>query len=270
MNKLNPIGIFDSGIGGLTVAHAINKVLPNEEIIYFGDTKHLPYGNKTESKIRSYSNQITNFLIRQKCKAIIIGCNSASAIAFNSIKESKGNDALIINVIDPVIRYVQNDLSIRNIGIIGTNATIKSMTYEKKILNLRNDLRVSSIATPLLASLIEGNNKNCDINKIIKRYLYNKKFAKIDSLILGCTHYPIIQNQINVFYKNRIRLISSVNVIGQEVKKQLKKNALLNPNIIKKNTKHKFYVSNLTEPFQEKTKLFFPHSIILQEENIFS
>ena len=86
MNKLNPIGIFDSGIGGLTVAHAINKVLPNEEIIYFGDTKHLPYGNKTESKIRSYSNQITNFLIRQKCKAIIIGCNSLNNAAALQIK----------------------------------------------------------------------------------------------------------------------------------------------------------------------------------------
>ena len=268
MDKLNPIGIFDSGIGGLTVAHAINKALPNEQIIYFGDTQHLPYGNKSNKKIKSYSNRITNFLLEKDCKAIIIGCNSASAIAFEYIKDKVSANTLIINVIDPVVNYIQHDLSINHVGIIGTNATIESNTYTRKILKKRQNLSISCLATPLLASLIEENNPNLYQNGIIETYLLDKKLANIDSLILGCTHYPLIEPQINACLKNQIKLISAVNIIGEEVKKKLKKMNLLNPS--NNNLKHIFYVSDFTKNFQEKTKLFFPHSIILQEENIFS
>tara|TARA_B100002052_G_scaffold277809_1_gene283591 strand:- start:20 stop:826 length:807 start_codon:yes stop_codon:yes gene_type:complete len=268
LNAEAPIGIFDSGIGGLTVAHAINKVLPNEKIIYFGDTQHLPYGNKSIEKIQKYSITIIDFLLKKQCKAIIIACNSASAVAYQKIIKKVENQALIFNVIHPVINYINSQTHIQHVGVIGTNATISSDIYRTHINTLRKDITVSSLATPLLASLIEEDNKILYQKGIVESYLENHKLKNIDSLILGCTHYPLIEKQINHFYDKKVEIISAIKYIGHSVKKMLKQNNLLN----QKNTKHKhyFYVSDYTENFQKKTKLFFPKSIILEQENIFS
>ncbi len=268
MNAEDPIGIFDSGIGGLTVAHAINTSLPNEKLIYFGDTQHLPYGDKSIEKINTYSCKIANFLSNKNCKAIIIACNSASSVAFQKIKYNLQNKCLIFNVIDPVINEVINDYSIKKIGVIGTNATINSNVYETKIGSIRKDIQIISKATPLLANLIEENNKELYKKGIIESYLLDESLEKIDSLILGCTHYPLIEGQINNFYKKQVKLISSIKNIGKIVKSSLGKNNLLNMN--KKLKKHEFYVSDYTQIFQQKTQLFFPSSIILEEQNIFS
>ena len=129
MNSSNPIGVFDSGIGGLTVASAINKLLPNERLIYFGDTQHLPYGNKSVKEIDYYSQVITNFLINKKCKAIVIACNSAAS-SFSGLE----HNCLFFNVIDPVIQYIKKTETIKHVGVIGTKATIKSNIYQKKLI----------------------------------------------------------------------------------------------------------------------------------------
>ena len=174
---------------------------------------------------------------------------------------------LLFNVIEPVIHEVTNDFSIKNVGVIGTNATISSNIYKKYITHARKDIQVHSLATPLLASFIEEDNPELYKKGIIESYLLNKTLKNIDSLILGCTHYPLIEKQIDDFYKKKIKLISSIKKIGKIVKSSLEKNKLLN----EKNEipKHHFYVSDYTRNFQEKTKLFFPSSIILEEENIF-
>ena len=268
MNAEAPIGIFDSGIGGLTVAHSINKILPNEKIVYFGDTQHLPYGNKSNKKINTYCIKILDFLLKKRCKAIIVACNSASSVAYKKIIQQCENKVLVFNVIDPVINYIRNNQNIKHIGIIGTNATIASNIYKTYIESVRKDLQVSSLATPLLANLIEEDNKQLYEQGIIEFYLKNARLKNIDSLILGCTHYPLIEKQINDFYNGKVEIISSIKHIGLAVQKELKQKKLLNKK--HHNQKQYFFVSDYTENFQKKTKLFFPKSIILEEENIFS
>ena len=158
--------------------------------------------------------------------------------------------------------------SIKNIGVIGTNATIASNIYKARIYKERSDIKVYSLATPLLASLIEEDNTRLYEKGIIESYLSNKNFNIIDTLILGCTHYPLIEDKILDFYQKKIKIISSLDYFGEYIQHMLKTSALLNQSAEK--PKHQFYVSDYTNHFQKKTRLFFPTSIILKEENIFS
>jgi len=267
LNSQRPIGIFDSGIGGLTIAHAINKKLPNESIVYYGDTLHLPYGEKSKNAINNYCNKIVDFLIKKNCKAIIFACNSASSVAFRNIFKQVGQDCLLFNVIDPLVEYIVQKKNIKNIGVIGTNATISSNIYAKKINAIKTQIKVHSVATPLLASLIEENNEELYSKNILELYLKNPKLNNIDALILGCTHYPIITEHISNFYNNEITIFDATKHLSKTVKSMLKNSDLLNINL---SPKHKFYVSDHRPHFQKKTKLFFPNGIILKEENIFS
>jgi len=267
LNAQRPIGIFDSGIGGLTIAHSINKTLPNESIIYYGDTLHLPYGEKSIKAINNYCNKIVNFLIKKNCKAIIFACNSASSVAFTNIFNKLSQDYLLFNVIDPLVEHIVQKKNIKNIGVIGTNATISSNIYARKINAIKTQIKVHSVATPLLASLIEENNKELYSKNILELYLKNPKLNNIDALILGCTHYPIITEHISNFYNNEITIFDATKHLNKTVKSMLKKSNLLNTKL---SSKHEFYVSDHRPHFQKKTKLFFPNEIILKEENIFS
>ena len=266
-----PIGIFDSGIGGLTVARHITNLLPDEKIIYFGDTLHLPYGEKSQKKIQKFSLKIIKFLKSKKCKAIIIACNSASSQSANYLENNLliKKKIILFNVIDPIISYLKTLNTIHKIGIIGTNATIRSNIYEKKIKNLPQKHSVVSLSTPLLAPMIESNFYNESIKtKIIKSYLNNEKLKDIDSIILGCTHYPLIESEIENIYKGNVKIINSLKYTSEKVIKKLKEKNMLVKNK-NKNRKHEFFVSDLTESFQESAKLFFNEKIILKEKNIF-
>jgi len=262
----SPIGIFDSGIGGLTVAYAIKEKLPKENIIYFGDTKHLPYGEKSSDAIQNFSKRIVNFLISENCKAIVIACNSASAIAFDVIKKETRNISLF-NVIDPVVEEVVRVCSDYDIGVIGTKATIQSNIYERKIKELCKRSKVSSLATPLLAPMIEEGFINEKISHtIIANYLANKKLSNIDHLILACTHYPLIHNEITTYYNSSVNVINSPNIVAKYIADALKDQNLLN-NMIE--SKHHFYVSNYTKSFEQSAKFFFKKDIKLHEINLF-
>ena len=261
----NPIGIFDSGIGGLTIAHALKKKLPNENIIYFGDTEHLPYGEKSEIAIRSFSKRITQFLIGKQCKAIVIACNSASSVALQSVKEM-AKTIPVFNVINPVVTKVTQQCLEFNIGVIGTKATIQSNIYEREIKAICPIAKVSSLATPLLAPMIEEGFVNEDISHtVIANYLSNKKLADIDHLILACTHYPLIYQEIKGYYKGKVTVIDSSNIVAEYIAKQLKIGDLLNNNT---KTEHHFYVSNYTKSFEKSAKFFFRKDIKLEEVNL--
>ncbi|MEY3399295.1 MAG: glutamate racemase, partial [Bacteroidota bacterium] len=162
-----PIGIFDSGIGGLTVAAAIRKALPGESLIYFGDTAHLPYGDKSAESIRHYAARITDFLIKKKCKAIVIACNTASAHAFKTVRDVAGPDIPVVNVIDPVSEYISTRYTDGKVGVIGTKGTIESRIYVKRIEKLNKKLKVMSCATPLLAPMIEEGFFNNTISRTV-------------------------------------------------------------------------------------------------------
>lgn len=262
MDKESPIGIFDSGIGGLTVARAVNDLLPNESIIYFGDTAHLPYGDKSETSIQSYSIKICNLLLEQNCKVILIACNSASAAAYNLVKEYVGSKAIVLNVIDPAVEYIGNYYSNKNIGLIGTKRTILSGVYENKIKDLNRNINLKSLATPLLVHVVEEgfyNNKIGD--EVIHEYLSNDTLDEIEALILGCTHYPLIKDRVESFYASQVEVIDSSIVVAEQLKSVLQNNGLLSS---EQTTQHKFYVSDYTESFEHSTKIFFGEEVNLE------
>lgn len=258
-----PIGIFDSGIGGLTAASALVKLLPNENIIYFGDTAHLPYGEKSAAAIQSYSVKIAHMLLQQECKLILIACNTASATAFDLVKEYCGSKADVVNMIDPVIHYLRKSYAEKNIGLIATKATVNSNVYKKKIDALNIGINLKSQATPILASLIEeGFHSNKVVDLIVEEYLSQKTLHDIDALILGCTHYPVIKKNIATFYNHKIDIIDPSEIVAQTVKKRLESSHLINNNK-HKGTKH-FYVSDYTQTFEDNTRLFFDETINLE------
>ncbi len=272
MMSNNPIGIFDSGVGGLTVASAIKNILPGENIIYFGDTAHLPYGDKSKETIVSYSLKISEFLLKQNCKAIVIACNTASANAYEEIEKLVNNRALLINVIDPVIEYVVKIKNFKKIGIIGTKSTINSKTFENKIHNIRSDIEIVSMATPLFVPMIEEGFIYDDIsNAIIRAYLSKEEFNNIEALILACTHYPIIKNQIAKFFNFKVQIIDSSKIVAQYLQKKLIKNDLCNFVLNGSNEFiHKYYVSDYTPFFSDIAKMFFEEEIILEKINLWN
>jgi glutamate racemase len=270
MNKKSeqPVGIFDSGVGGLTVANAIRQVLPDENLIYFGDTAHLPYGDKSKETITYYSGKITEYLLSRGCKIIVIACNSASAVAYDSIVDLVNNRAIVVDVINPVIDFIVNELNAKKVGVIGTKATINSGTYIKKIKDLNNNIRVTSMPTPLFVPMIEEGFIFDDIsNAIIRAYLSKNELKNIDALILGCTHYPIIKNQISKFYNFKVEVIDSSRIVANYIRNVLIEKSLLNKN---KKTNNKFYISDYTDYFKEISRLFFDEEIEIGKLNFWN
>lgn len=257
-----PIGIFDSGIGGLTVAQSLVAHLPKENIIYFGDTAHMPYGDKSTAAIQAYAVKIAHMLLQQECKLILIACNSASTAAYELVKEYIGSKALVMNVIDPTIGLLKEKYAAKRIGLIGTRQTVNSHIYKKKVDDLNLDIKLSSCATNLLASAIEEFGSHHVIDSLLTVYLSNPELQNIDALVLACTHYPVIKEKISQHYANKsVEIIDSSEIVAQAVKKQLEKNNLLNANGT--STKH-FYVSDYTASFAANAKLFFGEDIILE------
>jgi glutamate racemase len=262
-----PIGVFDSGIGGLTVARAIEEKLPHEKLVYFGDTAHFPYGEKSPDSIKYYSIRIAQFLLDHHCKMIVIACNTASALAYEAVKDFVGKRALVVNVIDPVVQKISKDRRVKNIGVIATKGTIKSGIHASKIKNANNKQEVYGLATPLLVSMIEEGFFNNKISRsIIASYLSRPKIKNIDALILGCTHFPLIKPEIEEYYKNKIPLIDASKEVAEQVYHLLGKNKILNTS--GKNPLHRFYVSDYTEAFEKSTRFFFHEAIRLNEARI--
>lgn len=264
-----PIGIFDSGIGGLTVASAVNKTLPNEKLLYFGDTAHLPYGEKSSSSIRSFSAEIAQFLVNQGCKAIVIACNSASAVATNTVRKVVPGHIPVINVIDPTVQYVSRRVKSGKVGVIATKATVNSRIYAKRITRSNESLKVSMLATPLLVSMIEEGFFNNNISQaIINSYLEKSTLNKIEALILGCTHFPLIKKEIEKYYKGSVEVIDSSDIVATELKRILEKKELINQ--VNKGPKHHFYVSDLTPSFAESTGIFFGKKLKLEKKKLWA
>lgn len=261
-----PIGVFDSGIGGLTVASAINKLMPKEALVYFGDTAHLPYGDKSPEAIKYYSLKIAKFLIDEGCKAIVIACNTASSLAYHDLKLFLGDKIPIYSVIDPVVDYMTGNDHYQNIGVIATRATIKSNIYAQKILQKKPDINVQSLAAPLLVPMIEEGFFNDQISStLIQTYLSDPQLQGIDSLILGCTHYPLIRNEIARYYQPPIAIIDNTEITAKHLQKELSRMDLLNEDAP---AKHRFYVSDFTDSFEKSTQLFFGKQIHLNLQQI--
>ncbi|MFM9841313.1 MAG: glutamate racemase [Cyclobacteriaceae bacterium] len=258
----SPIGIFDSGIGGLTVAHRIHQHLPNEQIVYFGDTAHLPYGDKSEAAIQAYSIKIADVLLKKGCKVIVIACNSASSASYELLKEYVQHQVHIINVIDPMVEFVAHQLTGKKVGLIGTKRTVQSGIYTRKLKEISPTIELHSLATPLLAPMIEEGFYNSQIShEIIAQYLADPSLASIEALILACTHYPLIEKEIKEFYQTKVVVLDSSIIVAQALKKYLSDNSLLSDSF---NPSHHFLVSDYTESFEASTQIFFGEKVKLE------
>ena len=263
MQANTPIGIFDSGIGGLTVAKAVKEKLPNEQIVYFGDTAHLPYGDKSEAAIQAYCVKIADVLLQKRCKIILIACNSASSVAFDLLTEYAGSRAKVINVIDPMVAYVSEKFDDQRVGLIGTKRTILSGVYHDKLATLSPNIILSSLATPLLVPMIEeGYIDNRISHDIIENYLSDKSLEGISGLILGCTHYPLIKSEISTLYQNKIEVIDSAEQVAMELADYLNKENMLT-NVLAPIT-DEFLISDYTTSFAKAAQMFFQDQIIVK------
>jgi glutamate racemase len=262
-----PIGIFDSGIGGLTVASAIKKALPGESIIYFGDTAHVPYGDKSKELIAHYAVRITDFLLQEKnCKAIVIACNTASAAAYEHLRDQHRGSIPVINVIDPMIEEVIATDAVKHVGIIATKTTIGSGVYQEKFSRRKPGLKFSAMATPLLAQMIEEGFYNNSISEaVLGEYLGDDMLKDIDGLVLACTHYPLIKKEIDAYYQGKVKIFDSAEVVAKKLRAILEKENLLNTS---QAGEDHFFVSDYTKSFEEATRIFFQKEVKLERSGI--
>ncbi len=243
-----PIGVFDSGIGGLTVVHALTKRLPHENIIYFGDTARVPYGPKSPQTVRDYAAQDTDFLVSQNVKMIVIACNTVSAVALDVVM--KHSKVPVVGVIIPGAGAAVTSSRKKRIGVIGTIATVNSKAYTNAIRQLDKDVAVFSQPCPLFVPLAEeGWTQHKATELIAKEYLFPLKLEKIDTLILGCTHYPILKDTIRMALDLNVTLIDSGEAAAAEVERILDEKGLRNPSKLKPHLQ--FYVSDLPAKFTE-------------------
>lgn len=251
------IGIFDSGVGGLTVVKEIFKYLPNHQIIYFGDTARLPYGTKGASFVKKYSGKITNWLLKKQARIIIVACNTSSAWASDSLKKQFKNIP-IFEMINPAVKEALKTTKNKKLGIIGTPGTIRSGAYQKKLLKADKLLKIYSQACPLLVPLVEEGLLDDKITiEIIKKYINPLKRKGIDTLILGCTHYPLLKKTIEKTLGSKIRVINPAESLAKEVKMFLN-NA---KNKAKKGSEHSFFFSDEPYNLQKISRMCFNKKI---------
>ena len=253
--KYQPIGVFDSGIGGLTVVKELSRLLPNERIVYFGDTARVPYGNKSRETIIHYSLQIAYFLLKKKIKMLVVACNSASSVSLPTLK--RHFHIPIIGVIEPGAKEAIGSTNNKNIGVIGTLGTVSSNSYKKVLKKLNRNVNIYQQACSLFVPLAEDGWQNNKISKQISdEYLKNFKGKNIDILILGCTHYPILKNVIQSSIGNGVTLIDSGKETAKEVKRIMEKKGLLNERKLTEKNHSVFFVSDFPHKFKEVARRF--------------
>ena len=257
-NSAGPIGVFDSGAGGLTVVSQLFKQLPDEQIVYFGDMGRTPYGIRSAEVIKRFSHQNVNFLLEQKVKFIVVACNTASALALDYIKGIF--DIPMMGVIEPgakaAVAYTQNG----RIGVIGTEATIGSSSYTKALLKLDPKLEIFTLACPLFVSLAENGYIEKEATRLIAEdYLGFLKDKRIDTLVLGCTHYPPLKGVIGRVMGDSVRLVDSAEETAKTAKQMLADLNLANTG--KSSNEHRFYVSDTPEKLKAISKYFVDRPI---------
>lgn len=263
------IGVFDSGVGGLTVAREIMRNLPNERIVYFGDTARLPYGSKSKETIIRFSRQIIRFLRTQDVKAIVIACNTASALALEEVE--KELDIPIIGVVKPGARVAAAATVNNLVGVIGTESTIHSHMYRQTIQAINPDITVFGRACPLFVPLVEeGWLKDPVTEEIATRYLKDLLDQGIDTLILGCTHYPLLRSLIRKITGEYVTLVNPAYETAKALERLLEKKGIANPGEKEPgNEPYRFFVSDAADKFKNFANSILPYDVeTIQKINI--
>ncbi len=248
-----PIGFFDSGLGGLTSVYELHRILPEEKVIYLGDTARTPYGSKSPETIRRFAVQIVDYLVSKNVKMIIIACNTVTALTLDILRE-RYPDLPILGVIGPTVRKVADD-GCRKVGVIATKATVNSDVYGKSLKAIDPSIEVYSLACPAIVPLVEEGFTDTDIMELTVRH-YMDDFVRenqFDDLILGCTHYPLIAKQLNKLYPD-IKLYNSSAEVIREAKEILEENDMLASG---SDLTDRYYASDLSENFIAMTDLLF-------------
>lgn len=258
----NPIGVFDSGVGGLTVAREIMRQLPNERIVYFGDTARVPYGSKSKETITRFSRQIVHFLETQNVKAIVVACNTASAYALEELE--KEVDIPMIGVVRPGTRAALDATVNKKIGVIGTEATINSGIYSRYIQENDRDVTVIGKACPLFVPLVEeGLWEDPVTDEIARRYLAELVDSGIDTLILGCTHYPMLRSTVGKIVGEQVTLVNPAYETARELKALLADKGLESEHRPELGTElYRFYVSDAADKFQRFANSILTYGIL--------
>ncbi len=251
--QTKPIGVFDSGIGGLTVVRALMERLPHENIIYFGDTARVPYGSKSPQVVREYAAEDTQYLMRHDVKMIVVACNTVSSVALEIVQ--KHSRVPIIGVIMPGARAAVESTKKKRVGVIGTVGTIASDAYTHAIRHLDPSVTVFSQSCPLFVPLAEEGWVTHKATELIaSEYLFPLKLQKIDTVVLGCTHYPILRAVIAGVLGEAVTLIDSGNAVAEEVERVLREEDMKNPSREKANVQ--FFVSDIPHKFTEVGERF--------------
>lgn len=240
-----PIGVFDSGLGGLTVLKEIMKILPNENIVYFGDTARVPYGPRSKDTVMKYTFQAINFFLSKNVKAIVIACNTATARCLKEANEKY--NIPILGVIEAGARTAAYSTKNKVVGVIGTEGTIRSKAYNLEIGKIDKDIRIIDKACPLFVPIVEEGWSNTDIAELTaQRYLKELVDKNIDSLVLGCTHYPLLKRTIGKVVGEKVKLVNPAKETAKDLKKILESNNMVRQD---KNGKYEYYVSDIPEKF---------------------
>ena len=252
------IGVFDSGLGGLTVVREIQRLLSNESILYFGDSARVPYGTKSDETVRKFSKEIVNFLICKNVKAIVVACNTASAVALDMLSEKR--TIPILGVVNPGARAALSATRSGKIGVIGTTSTIQSNAYLASIRSLDRNVTVVSQPCPLLVPLVEEGWLNHPVTKqVLEIYLQPLIEKEIDTLILGCTHYPLLKQTIREVLPHPIQIVDSAESVAKDIKKLLLRENLLNSELNR--AEYRYYVTDMPKRFKEIGERFLQSTI---------
>lgn len=258
MNYSNPIGIFDSGIGGLTVVKSIDNSLASENIIYFGDTARVPYGSKSNSTVIEYSLQDAKFLFNKNVKLIVVACNTASSVALEKLRSEF--DIPVIGMIEPGAKAAIAATKNKKIGVIGTDSTISNKAYSTELLKLDSSLKIYEKACPLFVPLAEEGWIDHEATKLVaEEYLNELKSKNIDTLILGCTHYPILEKIIQDVVGSSVTLIDSGSAASIEVETYLNGRGIKNTSNILGS--HEFFVSDVPKKFKQIAERFLGREV---------
>ena len=258
--KTAPIGVFDSGVGGLTVMREISRNLPCENIIYFGDTARVPYGSKSQNNVIRFSRQIIRFLESKQVKAIVIACNTASALALDTVQQEF--DLPILGVVIPGARAAVEATHNRKVGVVGTDATVQSGMYTKVIRKMAPDITVLEKACPLFVPLVEEGFKEHHVTQeIIEYYLDSMRKTGIDAMILGCTHYPLLRSKIRTFMGEKIQIVNPAYETAMDLKKLLKEQGREHDGTTEEHSRYEFYVSDAAEKFRQFANTVMPFDV---------
>lgn len=260
-----PVGVFDSGVGGLTVAREIMRNLPSEKIVYFGDTARVPYGSKSKETIIRYSRQIIRFLQEQQVKAIVVACNTASAFALDAVRDEL--DIPIIGVIEPGARVAAEETKNKRVGIIGTIGTVDSGIHEDYLKMLDPQITVIAKACPLFVPLVEEGWLHDSVTlEVAGRYLKEFKDEEVDTLILGCTHYPLLRSTIRTVMGEDVRLVNPAYETALELLRLLKEKDLLSTGTGQEEFPYRFYVSDLADKFKDFANSILPYDVEMTQK----